>query len=349
MNRFSARTPQEAAGFWQGRRVFVTGATGLLGSHLVSTLIARGADVTCLVRDWSPHSLTVSDDVLSRCALVRGELEDYDLVLRALNEYAIDSIFHLGAQTIVATASRSPLSTFEANIKGTWVVLEAARQLPTIERIVVASSDKAYGSHDALPYTEDTPLTGRFPYDVSKSCADLIALSYAHSFAMPIAVTRCGNLFGPGDLNFNRLIPATIRAVLEGRAAHIRSGEHAFRDYLYVGDAVDAYLLLASRMPAPQLNGQAFNIGTETPMSALAMAKRIFQVMGVPGATVDMRPDALHEIERQYLDCSKMRAVLGWQPSTPLDEALAITATWYTRWHADRTLGRSVDGPRAVS
>ncbi len=349
MSRLHKQPKQTSDDFWESRRVFVTGATGLLGSHLIEALITRGAEVTCLVRDWTPQSLGVSSDALAKCTIVRGELEDYELVLRALNEHDVDSVFHLGAQTIVSTASRSPLSTFEANVKGTWVVLEAARQLPSIERIVVASSDKAYGSHEELPYTEETPLVGRFPYDVSKSCADLIALSYAHSFSMPIAVTRCGNLFGPGDLNFNRLIPGTIRAILEGKAPIVRSSESAFRDYLYVGDAVDAYLLLGSRLPSLQLNGQAFNIGTETPMSALSMVRRILQVMGTPGATIDVHPEAVHEIERQYLDCSKARSLLGWHPHRNLDDALAITARWYASWHGQRPLGRDTTQPRAAS
>ena len=197
--------------FWTDRNVFVTGATGLLGSHLTEELLARGARVTVLVRDWVPDSRAVSSSLLPRCQVVRGELEDHPTLLRVLNEYEIDTVFHLGAQTIVGTASRSAMSTFESNIRGTWCLLEAAKQCaPRIQRVIVASSDKAYGSHDTLPYTEDAPLQGRFPYDVSKSCTDLISFSYWHTYKVPIAVTRCGNLFGAGDLNFNRLIPGTI-------------------------------------------------------------------------------------------------------------------------------------------
>ncbi|MEP6999828.1 MAG: NAD-dependent epimerase/dehydratase family protein, partial [bacterium] len=266
--------------FWTDRNVFVTGATGLLGSHLTEELLARGARVTVLVRDWVPDSRTVSSGVLARCQVVHGELENYETLLRALNEYEIDTVFHLGAQTIVGTASRSAMSTFESNIRGTWCLLEAAKQCSKrIQRIVVASSDKAYGSHEVLPYTEDAPLQGRFPYDVSKSCTDLISFSYWHTYHVPIAVTRCGNLFGAGDLNFNRLIPGTIRSALLGERPIIRSDGTFVRDYFYVRDAVAAYLLLAERMPGDGITGEAFNFGTETPLTVLEVADRVLAAM----------------------------------------------------------------------
>ncbi len=315
---------------WQQRNVFVTGATGLLGSWLVERLLAEGANVTCLVRDWVPRSRLVSEGLLDRTNAVRGELEDDALLVRALNEYEIDSVFHLGAQTIVGTSARSPLSTFEANIRGTWNLLEACRaNARLIRRIVVASSDKAYGAHERLPYTEDMPLQGRFPYDVSKSCSDLIALSYYHTYGLPIAITRCGNLFGGGDLNFNRLIPGTIRSVLQGEPPVIRSDGQFVRDYFYVRDAVEAYLYLAERLPDDSCVGQAFNFATEKPLSVLEVVQSILRLLDRKELQPRILNEASHEIRAQYLDCSKAQRVLGWQPSYGIEDALRETIEWY--------------------
>jgi CDP-glucose 4,6-dehydratase len=325
------------SGFWQGKKAFVTGATGLLGSHLAEELIARGATVVALVRDWVPDSRAVSSGTLDRCVRVHGELQDHDLLLRALNEYEIDSVFHIGAQTIVGTANRSALSTFESNIKGTWCLLEAAKQAPKlVKRVIVASSDKAYGVHDKLPYTEDAPLQGRYPYDVSKSCTDLISFSYWHTFGVPVAVTRCGNLFGGGDLNFNRLIPGTIRSVLEDEAPLIRSDGSFIRDYFYVRDAVDAYLQLAERVPGEGFSGEAFNFGTETPLSVVQVVERILQAMGRTDLKPKILNEATHEIPKQYLDCAKARGRMGWRPSATFDEGLAETIAWYREWLSAR-------------
>jgi len=315
---------------WRGTRVFVTGASGLLGSAMVAELVARGADVTVLLRDWVPSSRLLSSDLTARTNVVHGDLLDLPLLVRCLNEYEIGTVFHLGAQTIVGTASRSPLSTFESNIQGSWNLLEACRLNATlVERVVVASSDKAYGIHERLPYTEEAPLQGRFPYDVSKSCADLIALSYFHSFGTPVAVTRCGNLWGPGDLNYNRLIPGTIRSALLGEAPIIRSDGTFRRDYFFVRDAVDAYLLLAEQMLDKTLAGQAFNFGNEEPLTVLAVVERILQAM----SRVDLEPvilnQAQQEIPDQYLDCAKARRVLGWRPSYSMDAGLTETIPWY--------------------
>lgn len=319
--------------FWKRRNVFVTGATGLLGSWLTAELLKRGANVVCLVRDWVPDSEAVTAGTLERCRLVRGELEDYEVILRALNEYEVDTVFHLGAQTIVGTASRSALSTFESNIRGTWTLLEAARQLvPRVERVIVASSDKAYGAHEQLPYREDTPLIGRFPYDVSKSCADLISQAYFHSFALPVAVTRCGNLYGGGDLNFNRLIPGTIRSALRDESPIIRSDGTFIRDYFFVGDAVDAYLQLAERVPSDGFTGEAFNFGTETPMSVLDVANHILKVMGKSNLPLTILGQASNEIPRQYLDCTKARTRMSWKPRHDFDSSLATTIDWYRGW-----------------
>ncbi|MGH7712761.1 MAG: NAD-dependent epimerase/dehydratase family protein [Gemmatimonadaceae bacterium] len=320
---------------WKDAKVFVSGATGLLGSHLTAELVRRGATVVCLVRDWVPDSEAVTAGTLARCRLVRGELEDHEVVLRALNEYEVDTVFHLGAQTIVGTASRSPLSTFESNIKGTWVLLEAARSLGNrIQRVIVASSDKAYGEHEKLPYTEATPLVGRFPYDVSKSCADLISLAYAASFTLPVAVTRCGNLYGGGDLNFNRLVPGTIRSALLDESPIIRSDGTFVRDYFYVKDAVDAYLALAERMPESGFVGEAFNFGTEAPMSVIAMAQKILEVLGKPHLPLTILNQATNEIPKQYLDCAKARRLMHWEPKYTLEDSLRDTAQWYRGWLA---------------
>ena len=327
--------------FWTDRNVFVTGATGLLGSHLTEELLARGARVTILVRDWVPDSRAVTSGTFHRCQVVRGELEDHATLLRALNEYEIDTIFHLGAQTIVGTASRSAMSTFESNIRGTWCLLEAAKQCPKlIERVLVASSDKAYGAHDKLPYTEDAPLQGRFPYDVSKSCTDLISFSYAETYRLPIAVTRCGNLFGAGDLNFNRLIPGTILSALENERPVIRSDGTFVRDYFYVKDAVDAYLQLAERVPGDGFAGEAFNFGTETPLSVLEVVARLLAVMGKTSLEPKVQNEASHEIPKQYLDCAKARTRMQWRPRYTFEDGLRETVAWYQQWLLARRTAR---------
>lgn len=319
--------------FWTDRSVLVTGGSGLLGSWTVQELTARGASVVCLLRDWVPASRLWTEGLLDRVSVVRGGLEDRDLLVRALNEYEVETVLHLGAQTIVGTAARSPVSTFEANILGTWNVLEACRLCPKlIRRIVVASSDKAYGEHPTLPYTEEAPLIGRYPYDVSKSCADLIALSYWHTYRLPVAVTRCGNLFGGGDLNFNRLVPGTIRSALRGERPLIRSDGTFVRDYFYVRDAVEAYLQLAERMDDASFHGQAFNFGTETPMSVLEMVRAILGRLGQDALQPVILNEATHEIPRQYLDCTKARQWLGWGSAYGLAAALDETIGWYRGW-----------------
>jgi CDP-glucose 4,6-dehydratase len=327
-----------AVSTWKDRNVFVTGASGLLGSWLTERLQGRGATVTCLVRDWVPNSRLVASGTLSTVQVVRGELEDYGLVVRALNEYEVHTIFHVGAQTIVGTAARSALSTFESNIRGTWCLLEAAKTCSKlVERVIVASSDKAYGSHEKLPYTESTPLEGRYPYDVSKSCADLIALSYYHTYGLPVVVTRCGNLFGGGDLNFNRLIPGTIRSVLRGEPPIIRSDGKFIRDYFYVRDAVDAYVLLAERILDGELAGQAFNFGNEAPIPVVEVVARILELMNAADLTPVILSEASSEIREQYLNCAKARDLLDWHPKYDLDTGLSETIDWY-RDFLDETL-----------
>jgi len=316
--------------FWRGRSVLVTGATGLLGSWLVKALIGKGADVVCLVRDWVPESELVRSGDLGRVRVVRGELCDLELLLRALNEHEVDSVFHLGAQTIVGTAARSPLSTFESNIRGTWLLMEACRLLqPRVQRVVVASSDKAYGPQDVLPYTEGTPLSGRFPYDVSKSCTDLISLSYHASYGLPVAITRCGNLYGGGDLNWNRIVPGTIRSALLGERPIVRSDGSFVRDYFYVRDAVDAYLLLAENVPSDGVTGRAFNFGNEAPVTVLEIVRQVLAAVGRPDLEPVVLNEASGEIPAQYLDCTRARETLDWAPGFDLDAGLAETVEWY--------------------
>lgn len=315
--------------FWRDRSVFVTGCTGLLGSWLTEALVEAGANVTGLIRDTVPRSRLVLSGALGRINVVHGALEDAPLLERTLNEYEVEAVFHLGAQTIVGVANRNPVSTFESNIRGTWHLLEAARRSPTVKRIVVASSDKAYGDQPVLPYREDAPLQGRHPYDVSKSCADLIAQSYFHTFRLPVCVTRCGNLFGGGDLNWNRLIPGTIRAVLRGERPQIRSDGSYIRDYFYVRDAVDAYLRLAEQMDDVSLHGEAFNFSYEIQLTVLELTQMILRVMHESRLQPVVLNQATGEIRLQHLSAEKARQRLGWQPRYDLEPGLRETVAWY--------------------
>jgi CDP-glucose 4,6-dehydratase len=317
------------SGFWKGKTCLVTGATGFLGGSLVAELLAQGAEVIALVRDMVPQSRFCATDLSSRVKVVRGALEDYAVIERALNEYAVDTVFHLGAQAIVGVANRNPLSTFEANIKGTWVLLEACRHVPTVERIVVASSDKAYGDHETLPYQEDFALQGRHPYDVSKSCADLIALSYAQTYRLPVSITRCGNLFGPGDLNLNRIVPGTCLAAIDGERPVIRSDGSPVRDYVYVEDIVQGYLRLAEHMGDAGVVGRAFNFGTGDPVSVLDLTRRTLAAAGRPDLEPDVRNNAHGEIQAQYLSSALALEKLGWRPGAGLDDRLRQTFLWY--------------------
>lgn len=317
------------AGFWRDRRVFVTGATGLVGGWLVRALLDLGADLVTLVRDWVPESELIAGGGLDRVTVVRGDVGDQDLLERVLGEYEIVTVVHLAAQTIVPIANRNPLSTFETNIAGTWRLLEACRRSPAVRQIVLASSDKAYGECDRLPYVETTPLDAVHPYDVSKACADLLARCYAKTWGVPVAITRCGNFFGGGDLNWNRIVPGTIRAVLRGERPIIRSDGTPVRDYIYVEDAVSAYLVLAERLAEDaSLAGEAFNFSTESRLSVRELVDRILALLGsdLAPAVLDQ---ATGEIANQYLDAAKARRILGWRPLFGLDEGLRRTTAWY--------------------
>jgi len=319
-------------GFWRDRPTLVTGATGLVGGWLVKALVAAGADVVCLVRDWVPDCELVRSGHLDKVKIVRGDVVDQNRLERALGEYEIDTVIHLAAQTIVGIANRNPVSTFEANIQGTWCLLEACRRSPKIKQIVIASSDKAYGDQDILPYDETTPLQGTHPYDVSKSCADLISYTYANSYDLPVTITRCGNFYGGGDLNWNRIVPGTVRSVLRGQAPVIRSDGSFIRDYFYVEDGAAAYMLLAEAMAKnPDLKGEAFNFSNEIQVTVLELTHKILELMG-SDLKPDVRNEASNEIKHQYLSAAKARRMLDWEPLYTLDGALQQTIDWYTKF-----------------
>lgn len=318
--------------FWTDRPTFVTGGSGLVGGWLVQRLVAAGADVVCLVRDWVPQSILLSAGLCGQVKLVRGDVCDQALVERVLGEYEIDTVFHLAAQTIVSIANRNPVATFESNIKGTWSLLEACRRSPKVQQVVMASSDKAYGACDALPYDESTPLVGRHPYDVSKSCADLIAQAYAVTYGLPVAVTRCGNFYGGGDLNWNRIVPGTIRSVLRRQSPIIRSDGLFVRDYFYVEDGAAAYMLLAEQLASDRsLIGEAFNFSNELQVSVLEIVRRILSVMNSDLQPV-VRNEATNEIRHQYLSAAKARERLGWTPLFTLEAGLKRTIEWYEKF-----------------
>jgi CDP-glucose 4,6-dehydratase len=312
---------------WQDRVALVTGIGGFVGSALASALVERGATVVGILRDSSGARLLDALGLADRIEVVHGSINEPGVVQRVLNEYEVDSVFHLAAQAMVGVANRSPMSTFESNIAGTWHVLEAARLSPKVQRTVVASSDKAYGIQSVLPYTEETPLNGLFPYDASKVCTDVLARCYATSFPLAVGVVRCANIYGPGDLNWSRLVPGTIRSALAGEDPLIRSDGTLERDYLYVSDAVDGYLRVAERLP--EMTGEAFNLGTARPISARDLVQQILAIVGNPGLQPRILAEARGEIDRQYLSSEKSHELLGWRPRVGLIEGLHHAVDWY--------------------
>jgi CDP-glucose 4,6-dehydratase len=323
--------------FWQDRRVFITGCTGLVGAWTTRALLERGAHVVGLVRDQVSGSELKRSGLDQQIDLVHGHVESEPFLERVLAEYEIQTVLHLAAQTIVGVANRSPLATFETNIKGTWCVLEAARRCGTNPQVIVASSDKAYGEQRVLPYTEDAPLEGRHPYDASKSCADILALTYHHTYGMPVCVTRCGNFYGGGDLNWNRIVPGTIRAVLRGERPLIRSDGSYIRDYFYVKDGAAAYLHLAECMVRrPEVCGHAFNFSTEIQVSVLALVQMLLRLMD-SSLEPCVLGHASNEIKHQYLSAEKARRMLDWAPCYELETALKETIAWYGDYFAEST------------
>ncbi len=318
--------------FWQDRPVLVTGATGLVGSWLVRRLLQAGADVVCLIRDQIPQSELNRSGDIARVKVSLGDVREQSGLERILGEYEIDTVIHLAAQTIVGIANRNPVSTFESNIQGTWALLEACRRSPSVKQIVVASSDKAYGDQAVLPYNEATPLQGQHPYDVSKSCADLIAHTYAKSYGLPVTITRCGNFYGGGDLNWNRIVPGTIRSVIRGQRPVIRSDGSFIRDYFYVEDGAAAYMLLTECLAKDKaLSGEAFNFSNEIQVSVLDLTHRILQGMK-SSLEPDIRNEAQNEIQHQYLSATKAHTILGWKPLFTMEEGLRKTISWYEQY-----------------
>ena len=318
--------------FWQDRSVLITGCTGLLGSWMTQELVSRGAKVVGLVRDWIPQSHLFQEGLDRKISTVYGKVEDLSILERTINEYDVESVFHLAAQTIVGVANREPLATFEANIKGTWNILEACRRVGGVKRIVIASSDKAYGDQQILPYDENTPLQGEHPYDVSKSCADLISHTYYKSYGLPVCITRCGNFYGGGDLNFNRIVPDTIRSALRDRPVTIRSDGSYIRDYFYVKDGVLAYLHLAEQMDRTEILGEAFNFSNEIQVTVLEIVRKILELMDKKYLEPKVLNQATNEIKHQYLSATKARQLLNWSPKYSLEEGLQETIVWYTNF-----------------
>jgi CDP-glucose 4,6-dehydratase len=325
-------------GYWKRKKVFVTGCTGLLGPWLIERIVQEGGDIVALIRDHVALSNFYLLGLDRKVSVVSGDVTDLALLERILNEYEIETVFHLAAQAIVVTANRSPVSTFESNIRGTWALLEAARRSPWVKRIVVASSDKAYGEQPELPYNEEMPLRPTNFYDVTKASAELISQAYYKSYQLPVAIARCGNLFGGGDLNFNRIVPGTIESVHHGESPVIRSDGQYLRDYFYVVDAVEAYLALAQNMDSSDgVVGQAFNFSNEQPITVLELVERILKRMGREDLKPEVLGSAKGEIIQQYLSSRKSREALGWKAKFSLDKGLEHTVAWYRDFFAGRT------------
>jgi len=321
--------------YWRGKHVLITGATGFVGSWLAVRLLEAQAYVVALVRDWDPRSELIQTDAISQLHVVSGELEGYLCVERAINEHEVDTVFHLGAQAIVGVANRSPLSTFETNIRGTYHLLEACRvHHKLVKRVVVASSDKAYGDSEILPYVETMAPQGRHPYDVSKSCADLLAQAYYHTYGLPVGIARCGNIYGGGDLNWSRIVPGTIRSLLAGKAPVIRSDGLFVRDYVYVEDIAQAYLDLGKALDEEDVHGEAFNFSSETPQSVLEIVAAIQEQIGAENLEPVVLNEASAEIRDQYLSASKAHGQLGWKTRYTQQEALKRTIEWYRAFFA---------------
>jgi len=322
--------------FWSNKKVFITGATGFVGFWLTQKLLEEEAMVVALVRDHDPQAELYRSGLIDRVSVVSGSLESYDTLERALCEYEIDTVFHLAAQTIVGTAKKAPLITFEANIRGTYNLLEACRrQATSVERIVIASSDKAYGTSTILPYTETMPLVGKFPYDVSKSCCDLIAQSYFHTYDLPVTIARCGNIFGGGDLNWSRIIPGTIRSLLRNERPTLRSDGTFVRDYIYVEDAVNAYLLLAEYAPEMGVRGEGFNFAPSMPHTAMQIVLTLQKILGYMHIEPLVLNQAQAEIKAQFLTSQKAKMRLGWSSQFDLEKGLEETIEWYRHYLMD--------------
>lgn len=321
---------QNGNSFWSGRKVFVTGATGIVGSWLVKELVARSAEVVALVLDCDPQTELYRSGTVNSIHVVNGRLEDFSTVERAIVGHSVDTVIHLGAQAIVDVARISPLGTFETNVRGTWNVLESCRQHgDLVERIVIASSDKAYGDHEILPYTEEMALRPNYPYEVSKTCADLIARTYRQTYGLPVGVARCGNIYGGGDLNWSRIVPGTIRSLYNGQAPLLRSDGNYIRDYIYVKDAAGAYLSLAEHLDSASIHGETFNFSSESRVTVFEIVSSICRLMGCSEIQPVVLNNAKGEIRNQYLSAAKAARLLGWRARYTLENGLQETIKWY--------------------
>lgn len=310
------------------KRVLVTGYEGFLGSHLTKTLLKQGAGVIGLdIKTHRKETILAKED-LRLVKVIKGSVENYKLVERIIKKNRIEVIFHLAATSLVGKAYRQPMEAFSTNIRGTWDILEACRNTHSVRALIIASSDKAYGSHKKLPYREDAPLIGNHPYDVSKSCADLITYAYFHTYGLPVAITRCGNIYGPGDFNFSRIVPDAIRCALTGKTLLIRSDGKFTRDYIFIEDIVNGYLALAQKLQELKLGGEAFNFSDENPISVIELVKRVYKLAGKK-ENYKILNQASFEIRHQYLSSAKARRVLKWRPKVSLDEGLKTTIEWY--------------------
>ncbi len=319
--------------FWGKKRVLVTGYEGFLGSNLAKELIRLGSEVYG-VDILTRRKDTVLSGDFNKINIYKGSVEDFHLVSRIIGKNKIEIIFHLAATSIVGQALSNPLKAFSTNICGTWNVLEAARNARSVKAVIVASSDKAYGSQSKLPYREGSRLSGSHPYDASKSCADILAATYYHTYGLPVCITRCGNIFGPGDLNFSRIIPDALRSLIRHKTLIIRSDGKFIRDYIYVKDIVDAYLLLAFKMKNHAIYGEAFNFSNESPISVLGLLKKLYQCAKVKDPDYKITNQAKYEIKRQYLSAAKARKILGWKPRYNLNDGLRETIKWYKDYFA---------------
>ena len=331
MESVEIMTQEGSNTYWSDKRVLVTGASGMVGSWLTRWLSESGAYTVAFIADTDPQSELIRSGIINKINVINGRLENYDDIERAINNHEVDSIFHLGAQPIVGAADRAPRHTFESNIQGTWNLLDACRTLtPLVKRIVVASSDKAYGTQSVLPYTEDMSMNGDHPYEVSKSCTDLISTTYAHTYGTPVTIARCGNIYGGGDLNWNRIIPGTFRALLRGEQPILRSDGTFIRDYLHVDDVVSAYLALGENSDKPEFAGHAFNFSDESPLTVMQIFSAICEAAGKPNTKPVVLNEATGEIKDQYLDSTKAHEVLGWHARVSLQDGLKKSFSWYS-------------------
>lgn len=327
----------DSKNYFKNKKIFVTGASGFIGSHLVKSLLKQQAEIICLVRDFVPNSMFFTKELDKKVIIVKADLEDYFSIERTINEYQPESIIHLGAQTIVGTANCSPIGTFNSNIKGTWNLLEAARVHDKfIKSIVIASSDKAYGEQEKLPYTEESPLNATNPYDASKACTDILARSYAVTYSIPLSISRCGNFFGGGDLNFSRLVPGTIKSAIFNESPVLRSDGLYIRDYIYVLDAVNAYEVLAKQTEEKKFKGEAFNFSNEVQLTALDFTNKILEKMNKKNLKPIIKNQASGEIKAQHLSAKKARETLGWKSEWGIDKALDETIKWYKEYFSKR-------------